>query len=377
MGGPRKTLKRGSGSRSKTKKVAATRPKAISLFSGAGGDSIGMEAAGYKVVAFSEIDPDAAASHLANLPASEWITNEKGDADITTIPDAVFAKWTGQVDLIFAGFPCTGFSIAGKRDDADPRNELFEEFVRVVGIVKPRHIIGENVGRLLNVSDTEGETQLIDLIAERFKEIGYALTWSIVKASNAGVPQVRKRLLIVGMRGKKAPAVEWDKLFPPETNTPVRSVLRRHLRGAVAVSNTLARALEKEAGHDNFWIAATAKSVPQGEPHNLLVNLVREGRLRVGHRDKSEGEGGEVLDPSQPSKVVTTAYFWQPRFFVGLRDTAGHHWVRALDEAELAAIQGFPPGWKFVGSDRKRIRQIGNAVPPPIVCKIATLLRRM
>lgn len=376
MGADRKTLKRANTGRNKTKKtVAVPVPTALSLFSGAGGDSAGMEAAGYKVIAFSEIDPDAAATHLANLPKSEWITNEKGNGDITVIPNAVFAKWTGQVELVFAGFPCTGFSIAGKRDDADPRNQLFEEFVRVVGIVKPRFIIGENVGRLLNVTDTEGETQLIDLIAARFKEIGYTLTWSIVKAPNAGVPQVRKRLLIVGMRGKKAPAIEWSVLFPSDTTTPVRPILRHHLHGAVAVPATLARSLEKEVGHADFWISARGSA--SGKPHNLLVKLVREGRLRVGHRDKSEGEGGEVLDPSEPSKVVTTAYFWQPRFFVGLRDTAGNHWVRVLDETELAAIQGFPPGWKFIGSDRKRIRQIGNAVPPQIVGKIATALRRM
>lgn len=361
----RKTLKRRSG---------LLKTGAISLFSGAGGDSVGMEAAGYNVVAFSEMDSDAVNSHLMNLPHSQWIHME-GNGDITKIPDSVFAAWTGKIKLIFAGFPCTGFSIAGKRNDTDPRNELFEEFVRVVKIVKPTYIIGENVGRLLNVDDVRGETSLIELIQEKFKAIGYHISWKIIKATDAGIPQVRRRLLIVGCRNRKVSEnFPWEELFPEtQVVVPVKPILKQHLRGAVPLTKEFAHKLEKDFGSDEFWIRART-TIATGTPHSLLDNLVREKRLCVGKRDKSLGEGGEIMDPSEPSKVVTTAYFWQPRFFVGLRDSADKYWVRTLDEEELALIQGFPPGWKFVGSERKRIMQIGNAVPAEIVRRIASHL---
>ena len=144
---------------------------AISLFSGAGGDSLGLKRAGYNVIAFSEFKKPAIATHLKEFPNSTLISPDS----ITNIPDEVFEKYTG-IDIIFAGFPCQGFSNAGKKKADDPRNELVHEFVRVVRIIKPRYIIGENVSGLLsrtgNDPVTNTERPVIDIICDLFAKIG-------------------------------------------------------------------------------------------------------------------------------------------------------------------------------------------------------------
>ena len=118
--------------------------KGISLFSGMGGDTLGLKMAGIDVVAFSEKIPIIRKTHLANFPDCE-IIGSGVNSDITKITDPEFQKYQNDVDIIFAGFPCQGFSNAGKKKLNDPRNTLFREFVRATENVKPKIIIGENV----------------------------------------------------------------------------------------------------------------------------------------------------------------------------------------------------------------------------------------
>lgn len=178
--------------------------KAISLFSGCGGDTLGLERAGFKVVAFSEFNKAAIASHLANFPDSEHLIEPVSKAsDITKIPNTVFQKFAGKTDLIFAGFPCQGFSRAGKKKKEDPRNQMFQQFVRATAQIKPRFVIGENVTGLLTMKSgpNEDDPLMIELIRAAFLQIGYELTHKILEGPAFGVPQKRKRILIVG----------WDK----------------------------------------------------------------------------------------------------------------------------------------------------------------------
>jgi DNA (cytosine-5)-methyltransferase 1 len=111
--------------------------KAISLFAGAGGDTQGLEDAGIEVVSFVEFDKKAKETHLINFPNSKLI-GEEFKSDITKIPDSDFLKYKGKIDIIFAGFPCQGFSHAGKKDPNDKRNQLFHQFARVVKLIEPR-----------------------------------------------------------------------------------------------------------------------------------------------------------------------------------------------------------------------------------------------
>jgi len=114
---------------------------AISLFSGMGGDSLGIINAGLNLIAYSEISPIFRKTHDLNFSNCELI----GDGDITKTDDSDFLKYKNKCDLIFAGFPCQGFSNAGEKKLDDPRNTLFREFHRATKLIKPKYIIGENV----------------------------------------------------------------------------------------------------------------------------------------------------------------------------------------------------------------------------------------
>jgi len=173
--------------------------KAISLFSGMGGDSLGMKKAGFEVIAHSEINPVFQQTHKVNFPDCQLI----GTGDLSKTTDDEFASFAGAplgpVDLIFAGFPCQGFSNAGQKKVNDPRNTLFKEFLRATRIIQPNYIIGENVKGLLSRKNFEGRNY-IDLIKESFEEEGYKIFYETLLASDYGLPQKRERLFIVGIK---------------------------------------------------------------------------------------------------------------------------------------------------------------------------------
>ena len=130
---------------------------AISLFSGMGGDTLGMTNAGFKVVAYNENNKAACESHEANWAESVCIVGVKNNKNIREIPDSEFQAYKGKVNLVFAGFPCQGFSQAGQKLPEDPRNTLFREFVRVVKNVEPEYVLGENVKGILTRETSEKE----------------------------------------------------------------------------------------------------------------------------------------------------------------------------------------------------------------------------
>ena len=170
--------------------------KAISLFSGAGGDTLGMEQAGIKVVGFVEFDKWATETHLRNFKKSILI-GKKYHGYITKIPDNEFKKFENKIDIIFAGFPCQAFSHAGKKDPKDKRVNLFKEFVRIVKIVKPKWIIGENVEGILERKDIEGNKNMSKIINKSFKDIGYTMIKpKLISAENYKTPQLRKRVFL-------------------------------------------------------------------------------------------------------------------------------------------------------------------------------------
>ena len=115
---------------------------AISLFSGAGGDTLGMKYAGINVVGYVEYDSACIKTHELNFPNCKQIGK-----DITNITDSEFSKY--KVDVIFGGFPCQSFSQGGKKNASDERGFLYQEFVRAAKLIKPKVIIGENVQGLL------------------------------------------------------------------------------------------------------------------------------------------------------------------------------------------------------------------------------------
>jgi len=324
---------------------------AISLFSGAGGDTTGMTNAGLNVIAFSENNKDAIKTHKCMFPESEWLgSSVKGD--ISKIPDSEFERFRGTVKVLFAGFPCQGFSNAGQKRLDDPRNKMFYQFLRVVKIVQPDWIIGENVAGLLTRKTDDGKSKVIDVIQEEFTNIGYPLVYKVYDVSKVGVPQNRKRLIMVGNRldiHYKLP----DFKFPVRG---IRDIIEPSLFGAVEYQLDTP---PEECIYD----------IPEGEitgsPHPYLIRKLSDGEISFGKRVSPTH--AQIMNLTKPSNTIICAYSFQPRFYVCLRTPCKKLYIRCLTTSELAQIQGFPKSHQFSGNLLSIVKQIGNAVPARLI----------
>ncbi len=185
----------------------------LDTFSGAGGFSLGFELAGAKVIGAIEIDSWACETFKFNNPNAVVI-----QGDITTLTDEQIINSFGKLkpDIILGGPPCQGFSICNKNngDAKDPRNSLFEEFVRVGRLLKPKVMIMENVPNLIKAR-TSSKELVIDIITSELRKLGYEVEHRILDATDYGVPQIRKRLFVIASTTKLAHP------FPEKTHTPM------------------------------------------------------------------------------------------------------------------------------------------------------------
>ena len=351
--------------------------KAVSLFSGMGGDTLGMTNAGIKVVAFSEFNSDAVESHLANFPNSKLI----GCGDITKTTDSELLEYEG-VDVVFAGFPCQGFSNAGKKLPDDPRNTLFKEFARATSIIKPKIIIGENVKGLLSRKNFAGENY-IDIIVNEFMNLGYNIKFGLINCEDYGVPQKRTRLFIVGtlhdnnlkttdIKGK--PYID----LPKEKQVGIKSF----------IEPTLDNSVETEFYFIPSDSIIESDGIQTGTPHPYLLLKMSQNETHYWNSsaEKYEYNGKffdglfsfskrdspihcEIVDINKPTKTIICTYGHQPRMFVPLKN-GSKQYLRPFTINELKQIQSFPANFIVKGSTSSQIKQIGNAVPP----KVCTVL---
>ena len=350
--------------------------KAISLFSGMGGDSLGMVNAGLDLVAYSEYEKEMKETHELNFPNSKLI----GCGDITKTNDEDFLKYKDKVDLIFAGFPCQGFSHAGKKLPDDPRNTLFREFLRSTNLIKPKYIIGENVKGLLTRKNVDNDLY-IDIIKQEFNRIGYDVYYKVYMCSklNIGVPQNRERLIIVGIRSD----LEQEFTFPEENekrNGNLKNIIEFSMKGALKIESEYLD-FDFDDIPEECILTDMENDEEENNSHPNLVqyakkrDYVRKDKARHHrlHFGKRLDVGGEIIDIRKPINTIICSYAHCPRFFVPLKNKNGNY-LRTLLPDELKQIQGFPKDYQLSGDIGKQIKQIGNAVPPPLVQMIVDLL---
>lgn len=298
---------------------------------------------------------------------------------------------------------CQGFSHAGKKKADDKRNELVYEFARAARIIEPEWIIGENVKGLLARKGKDPAQPadaplrpVIDIIRDLFERTGYKMTYKVIDVTEIGVPQHRKRLIIVGHRGTQYPHMPWSDLTPATTppQTSIRAFLKPHLKDAMELP-ALYKPAEQGA---HYWIATT-ETAATGTPHPNLALLVsgtrnpsskekkdnpsiaakiveKDGLISFGVR--KGGYHGMVLNPDVACNTIISTYNLCPRLFVGLRNaTTGKYWIRCMTPQELGQIQGFPADYAWQGTEKEQIIQIGNAVPPPLGERIVKSLERV
>lgn len=343
---------------------------AISLFSGAGGDSAGMHNANINVIAFSEINKIARNTHEQNFPQCVLLGKDFG-GDIVKTTNEELDTYKNKIDVLFAGFPCQGYSNAGKKKTDDPRNTLFNEFVRVTKRTNPPIIIGENVKGLLT-KKTSNDEMYIDVITREFEDLGYIIKYKIMKTDQYGIPQKRERLIIIGVL--PGCLIDDKIIFPPELNPDVNllNIITFDMTGAIKIDKKTFdfNLIPNECILTNF-----ENDEHENNPHPYLISKVNCDDKTYNDKTYttlfSFSKRGspihcEIIDIRNSCKTIICTYNNQPRLFVPLRNNNGFY-LRCLLPIELQQIQGFKPDFMFNGNVAKKIIQIGNAVPPPLI----------
>ena len=363
---------------------------AMSLFSGMGGDTLGIHNAGLNVLAFNEFDKAATDCHKLNFPNSTLICDlsqkkTKDQTNIQLISDSIFLEYKDKVDLIFAGFACQGFSQGGKKLPDDPRNTLFREFSRTARLIKPKYIIGENVDGLLSRKTATGELY-IDVIVQEFENIGYNITYKVCHAVQYGVPQLRKRLIIVGIRKDLNQTFAFpEPLNDGKNNLPnLKDIIKFSMEGAIKIdpddfdmisipSECIITDMKNNEDEDtnNIHPYLRLKAKTRNQEYN---GKIHENTLSFSKRDSPIH--AEIIDIRNPSKTIICTYDHQPRLFVPLKNKKGY-FLRCILPDELKQIQGFPADFKLCGNKKEQIKQIGNAVPPPLITLIVKQLLKL
>lgn len=341
---------------------------ALSLFSGCGGFSLGFSAAGFEIKGFVELDKDLRKIYKRNFPTSI----EMG-SDITGVSQEKLSEFHakfGNVDLIIGGPPCQGFSLSGKRNIEDPRNQLFRHYLRFVDTFKPKIAVLENVRLLTSMKNADGGYVHND-ISNEFHKHGYEVKYFEINAKDFGVPQHRERVLFVAVRS--------DLNLSPSLPNPTHGGIQ-DLFGALPICRTFA-----DACSDLPFIESGQKSeIPFHEAVNHPAHVidwlwdVPEGYSAHDNEDpnKRPPSGYNTTYKRQvwnePASTVQTTF----GMISGCRNV---HPIatRSLSIREAARIQSFPDEYIFDGTLGTIRTGIGNAVPPLLAYQMAIHVKKI
>jgi len=335
--------------------------KAISLFSGCGGFEVAASNAGFDLVFSNDILPDATKTLALNYE------HTVACGDIKEIPSFPSA------DIVIGGYPCQSFSMGGNRDpEKDQRTYLYREFARCVNEVSPKFFVAENVSGLKSLKSGS----FLDVQLKEFATLGkhgYHISYKVVNARDYGVPQSRKRLLIVGCRkdlgvvyefpspthGKLKINGRWHKLLPFESHGEAIKDLPLHPKGEF-----YERPHDPEGNFSWYYMSRNRKA-PWHEPAFTVVANWRH----------------VTLHPASPTMTLTWSNLadgWKQRW-----DFSGEYehtsidpslptleFPRRLSWEECSRIQTFPADYHFFGNTESKYLQVGNAVPPLLGEKI-------
>lgn len=316
-----------------------------STFSGCGGTCTGYRLSGWRVPYASEFIPIARETYLANYP--ETFVDDR-DVRKVVGADLLAAAGTDDLDLLEGSPPCSSFSAAGKRDAGwgqekhysegvkQRTDDLFDEFVRLIRETRPRLVVAENVPGL-----AEGEALgYLRRVGNGIAELGYGVSVEVLNAADHGVPQARRRLFLVAVRGRRGLSLLWPR--PLEYRYTLREAL-----DVAGESPEEERDAVSFVGHALYpeWV-----KLGPGADCERYFSLVRP------HPD---APCPTVTATSSIPSAASVAHPFDPRKFT---------------PTELRAICGFPSDFRLVGTVRQQVERLGRAVPPLLAARVARWL---
>ncbi len=395
--------------------LSAARPVAVDLFSGAGGFSLGFEQAGFDVLASIEYDPIHCAVHTFNFPQTEIVCADIRAVTAERVRHAVEqgwkrhnrqSTWDGELDVVVGGPPCQGFSLIGKRQFDDVRNQLVFSFARLVGELRPRYFVMENVPGMASLiaGPDDDAPKLVDVLLRDFVAKGYHVAPAkTLNAAEFGIPQDRRRLILIGTREDCPRAT-----YPEEQTTPRARRPSERVSAPPATDHslcpTVSEAIDDLPNLDGLRgllytdeITLSTHSVTKmhraAAPYaRILIGLDRDDEdysyprlwdsnvLTSSYRTTHASTVAQRFDttPQGSSEPTSRLFRLHPQ---GVSSTlrAGTHYERGSFNAprpihprhprvisvrEAARLHSFPDWFRLHWTKWHGFRQVGNALPP-------------
>lgn len=303
--------------------------RSIEICAGAGGQALGLEQAGFEHEVLVEIDKHACETLRLNRPHWNVLETDVKDFD---------ARAYKSIDLIAGGVPCPPFSVAGKQLGQVDERDLFPEAIRLVREANPKAIMLENVRGIFDpVFDAYRAT-----IRSQLNKLGYSVSWRVLNSSDYGVPQLRPRAVLVGLKKEISDFFSW-----PEMSSDKKLTVGNVLFDLMAEGHW--------TGAKNWKLSANkiAPTIVGGSKKHGGPDL-GPTRARLAWAELGV-DGGSIAD-APPDRT----FKGMPRLTIRM----------------VARLQGFPDQWQFFGKKTPAYRQIGNAFPPPIAKAVGEAIYR-
>lgn len=301
----------------------------VEICAGAGGQAIGLDMAGFEHIALVEYEKEYCQVLKVNKPEWNVICGDVHDFS---------GKPYKNIDLLAGGVPCPPFSVASKQLGKEDERDLFPEAIRLIEEMKPRAVMLENVRGFLDPKFTEYREHILESI----KALGYKVQIKLLNASDFGVPQLRPRVVIIGIRNDVKSEFEY----------PV---------GGTMKAPTVGEALKELMGANGWnglslWVDQANKIAPTIVGGSKKHGGPDLGPVRARRAWAELGVDGSGIANEAPS----TDFEGMPK----------------LTKEMIALIQGFPPEWNFGDKKTAACRMIGNAFPPPVAKAVGLEIRR-
>ncbi len=319
----------------------------IDLFCGAGGLSHGISLCGAKVVAGFDNDKDSLRTFKMNHPESEEIL-----ADLSRNVPGI-GEYSG-IDVVVGGPPCQGFSISGKRDPRDIRNQLYKVYFETLTKLQPKMFILENVPNMISMDGGRFKNEVISSLGD----IGYKINVQVIIASDYGIPQKRKRVFFFGSK---------DSQFELKKDQTKKEVTCKD-----AISDLPDMDLDKGIGYPKEASTLYQKKMRTGSSgvwNHVLTNHSEQTKEIIS----LVPDGGNYKDlPTYLQRTRKVNIAWtrfssnKPSFTIdtGHRHHFHYEYNRIPTVRESARLQSFEDSFIFYGTKTSQYRQVGNAVPP-------------